>query len=807
MSTNLIVIDFNEPIATSNLRLDKIRLQSAAGELSDTSIYSFQFTGGTFDSEFRDTFVRYTLVMSDADFGSIKLMAPNLATGLANTFMSVDYSAFADVSGNMFQTITPAEAIQFTSFVVDTQDPAVRHFILDMDNAVLTIVCTEPMSASTVNVSEIVMQSRYFGGPKYGDDLQYRLTGNSYVSSENSASIVIQLGAADVLNIRNTPNLLRKQISTYMILSADTATDLAGNKLTEIIDGEAYRAYAYLPDVTSPVVERIVVDFSADTIAFHFSETVWTKKANVRALRIQTDEQNDLQLYHDFAAESNTLTNADEEFSSYVSFNIGLHDLNAIKWRTPLGTSRDTTYFAWGTGLVTDVFSNQVVASSNLTAVPATTFIADQNPPELLNYYLNMNTLAIELEFSESVYLPLTHLEQGILQRTFVKRFGDHVNLSFSIASSGSDLESNLFRIDIDNRTSHIMKYHGIAVSQETSFFTYGSEFVADGFRNFISPLWDGSVLGHSPRTPDLYVKDVTKPALVKWFVDYDQSRLFLVFDEPVQLLDCSAISFEFASGFNFTFDTCSTEYMEYGTTIVYRLLDDGVVTCETTSDGHGDVSEVCNTYQLSYSGHSSADVARRMVTLSLGKDDAFLSIAAFALMDYAETPNFSNEISYVPQVGPDCSPCEEGSYLTVPCTTSTDRVCGSCTECGVREWQVGECTAVQDAQCLACSDCRYGTYISAECSSNADTQCSECTKCVELEVETRECVRGLDTVCDSCKLCSFELDFMAEACERTEKYYHWKTENCCRTSYEQDVPCDELEVLETKFKLGMPVS
>lgn len=158
---------------------------------------------------------------------------------------------------------------------------------------------------------------------------------------------------------------------------------------------------------------------------------------------------------------------------------------------------------------------------------------------------------------------------------------------------------------------------------------------------------------GHSPRTPEVYVKDITKPALVKWFVDYDQSRLFLVFDEPVQLLDCSAIAFEFASGFNFTFDTCSTEYMEYGTTIVYRLLDDGVVSCETTSDGHGDVTEVCNTYQLSYSTHSSAEVARRMVALSLGDDDAFLSIAASALTDYAETPNYSNEISYVPQVGP----------------------------------------------------------------------------------------------------------------------------------------------------------
>lgn len=48
-----------------------------------------------------------------------------------------------------------------------------------------------------------------------------------------------------------------------------------------------------------------------------------------------------------------------------------------------------------------------------------------------------------------------------------------------------------------------------------------------------------------------------------------------------------------------------------------------------------------------------------------------------------------------------DCSPCADGMYLTVPCTTSSDRVCGACTVCGVGEWQVGECTASQDTQCL----------------------------------------------------------------------------------------------------------
>jgi hypothetical protein len=55
--------------------------------------------------------------------------------------------------------------------------------------------------------------------------------------------------------------------------------------------------------------------------------------------------------------------------------------------------------------LFTNVFSN-------LTATLATTFIADQNSHWLLSFLLVIdNALAINLEFSEALDLPLTHLD------------------------------------------------------------------------------------------------------------------------------------------------------------------------------------------------------------------------------------------------------------------------------------------------------------------------------------------------------------------------------------------------------------
>jgi hypothetical protein len=80
---------------------------------------------------------------------------------------------------------------------------------------------------------------------------------------------------------------------------------------------------------------------------------------------------------------------------------------------------------------------------------------------------------------------------------------------------------------------------------------------------------------------------------------------------------------------------------------VVFRLLDAGVVTCDTSSE------DTCSTYQLSYSPHSAAAVAEKLAQLQTGDDPAFLSIAEGALADYAETPNYSRAAVSVAERGP----------------------------------------------------------------------------------------------------------------------------------------------------------
>lgn len=147
-------------------------------------------------------------------------------------------------------------------------------------------------------------------------------------------------------------------------------------------------------------------------------------------------------------------------------------------------------------------------------------------------------------------------------------------------------------------------------------------------------------------------MKDSTKPALVQWFVDYDQARLLLVFSEPVHLLVCGGLSFQFSSGFNFSVTDCSPQYEEYATTLVLRLLDGDAESCAASSALNSE--QVCGASPLlSYSAHSAAEVARRLLAQTSGEDPAFLSIAAGALIDYAETPNYSGAVTSVAALGP----------------------------------------------------------------------------------------------------------------------------------------------------------
>lgn len=74
------------------------------------------------------------------------------------------------------------------------------------------------------------------------------------VSSADGIVQTIHLLPEDVLAIKKTPGLMRSKQSTYLIISAAAATDLAGNAVVPFIDGLALACKTYIPDEDPPYV-------------------------------------------------------------------------------------------------------------------------------------------------------------------------------------------------------------------------------------------------------------------------------------------------------------------------------------------------------------------------------------------------------------------------------------------------------------------------------------------------------------------------------------------------------------------------
>jgi len=654
----------------------------------------------------------------------------------------------------------------------------------------LELSFSEPIDASSVYTPAIVLQNRYSRGKTI--TRHQALTTNSYVTSSNGFVIAIQIGEIDMTSIKNTDNLARRRTSSYLAASSLAAKDLAGNAMIAIIDGEALKVETFVFDTTRPTITGIGLDMSAETLTFYLSELVETASVDITAVEISEYADPELGSSYRFTSGSNVLVNSEMQFSSYIAFKLSSRDVNGIKWRRPLGFDKSTTYFSVTQNLCYDTFKNRLLAvdASAGNAMQVTSYTNDFDPPSLRHYYLDMDSLTVYLEYSESILLSSITLEQGILQRTAVKRFGNHVNLSYSTPRLGSDVDSNILQIVIDPITSHEMKWNRIAVSTESSYFTWGSEFVADGFGNYIVPLWDGSVLDNHPILPEVYNPDVTSPILVKWFLDRANLRIYMQFSEPVSMLRCTGISIS-SSSINMTLDTCSPQYTEFGVKLIFNLLDES------------DTCDRCPADDMSYiSVDGESLFAENVVsTLDNSLDLLYLSIESNTFVDLAENANFFVEDFDRLESGPECGPCDEGTFLLSNCTTAEDRVCATCSQCGVREWVVSECTLEHDTSCLACSDCPYGTYISSPCQQRADTECKTCTQCGALEFQSRECTAGKDALCDSCEHCTFTDEYVALACQ-SEKYFWWSRQNCCHTKEGTQVPCEILDLMEMQITL-----
>lgn len=824
IGTNLIRIDFDEPVRASSVVVTNLVFQSSASSVD----ISYKLTSAAVVSFGNSV----NLTISTVDSEAIKL-TKGLMKSSDTAYLSFAFKMAADYAGNYLATVKSTSALQVNSFIPDRVSPLLLSFTLDMTKTLLVLSFSEPVRTSSFNVTEIVLQSRFFSE----DGAFYSLTGGSLMSNDSS-TITIKLSDVDVFNIKAIKGLCRNPASTYIRHSSKMARDIAGNSIVAIQDRLAQLVNKFTFDTIPPTVKSISIDVNLGRIYVRFSEQVQLLLVAVRGLTVYSSTAISATTTKKYTLTPASTVEFTELYSDLVQVNLAPKDFDIMKYRYPLLHSRETSAFTVGAEFAQDTFFNPVVVVTDAMLVES--YSPDLTPPLLLSYSLDMQVGTMTLQFSESMFARSLDSTQFIIQANRLRRFGHFTGLHGSVSVVGTEQFSSILSVKLSSDTIVNMKYLGIGTTATKSLLTWTNTAFQDQFGNFLPPNWDASIRGFEPKRPNSFTADTTSCALTRWQLDRSEMIAYLYFDEPVILRNLTMLMFHTgATGENPQSIVAGVDKVINGTNnvIIGLKLKDF---CAWTWLGYK-----CNKIGGAKIKGAADQGFYQQLKLAF-KDSSqriYLSARAGTFLDFAYSINANTEIAtnaplregssgelrstrtelgslnsilflivfLYPYPVPDCSPCPDGQFALKLCTAITDRVCKPCSGCAKGSFLVSPCSAVADTICKPCSACPFNTYVSEACSPAKDAVCSPCTLCSAIEYETQKCELGKNTMCSSCKMCSFTDSAIQNRCE-SGPWVWWQMDNCCVDDTGKNTACNLVDyanmintVVRSRHNLALP--
>jgi hypothetical protein len=232
MSSNIIVVGFDEPVRISSINPEELTLVGGGTRFNVTaSTVVSQATGAI------SSFVE--LLVGEDDMNHIKALpicdASNngLDCGLAMTNLFVQ-----DVAGNSIRAIstqTPSFPIQFSR---DTTPPSLETFVsFNLETGRITLLFSETIDASTVDVTKLTLQSSFEQGTPEEGFSHVSLTNSASLSNGTSETVVIQLSQEDLETIQEDTLVCTRRSDCYITLEIGFLQDTANNNLAPVVDG------------------------------------------------------------------------------------------------------------------------------------------------------------------------------------------------------------------------------------------------------------------------------------------------------------------------------------------------------------------------------------------------------------------------------------------------------------------------------------------------------------------------------------------------------------------------------------------
>ena len=308
-----------------------------------------------------------TLSLGQTDLNNIK-NNPNLATSRGNTYLFLAQNVLQDLAGNPLDN--SQGAVQATTFIEDSQAPAIVFTTLDLNTGVLSITLTEPVVSTEVNLDQISLAP-------VSQSIAGMITMEMGTAVVSGSMVSISLPVDTLNQIKSTSGLCSSRDNCFLFIMSTAFVDFNFNSLQAPTNSFLFSIY--VPDATPPQLLSFSLNLQIGSVTLHFSESVLRSSLDVSQISLANG-----------AGDSVTLDSATvSEFSSYdailtLSLPPSSNALNQAKLYSIVGASNVFMYLS--SGAISDTSGNAIVTISSSNPLLAFSVVPDMRRPSLVGF-------------------------------------------------------------------------------------------------------------------------------------------------------------------------------------------------------------------------------------------------------------------------------------------------------------------------------------------------------------------------------------------------------------------------------------
>ncbi|EGD82839.1 hypothetical protein PTSG_11402 [Salpingoeca rosetta] len=359
MDAGVLNLTFSEPINTTSVAVPRFVVVREAGAAPVANVTLA--ASAVLSSQLGRQLAHVSVVLARADLDALKLDA-SLATAANSTRLVVLPNAATDTAGNAVVEVPVASARAVAAYTADTTSPELTAFDLNMTSGELVLEFSEPVLASSLDLSALVLANDTDAAFAVRTALD-----NGTASAVDGTQLRITLSVSVVDAIKLAANTAQAAAATFLDASGALVADMAGQPSVAVA---ALPVRVLAPDAVAPVLVSYGVRMDQArppiVLTLVFSEPVDVGALNHTALVFQSNATAAT------SAESYRLQHAPaavvpSSSQRQVAIELATGDFLALRDAAGLAVlmrSAATTYLRFDPVLVTDTIGSSVVGVS-----------------------------------------------------------------------------------------------------------------------------------------------------------------------------------------------------------------------------------------------------------------------------------------------------------------------------------------------------------------------------------------------------------------------------------------------------------